>query len=194
MRCRPSLSGFLALTLIPAAFGGPGALSAAEPDAHKEASVLVGPTQREAIETASPEWIEAEVSAHPEAGGGAALASIEPGAEVVIFLGTWCGDSRREVPRLWKAIDEGGGVAPFALRYVAVDREKKEPAAEIAASGVRYLPTLIVRRNGQEVGRIVESSPHGVEKDLADLLSGRAHGLLTLRTDLGTAGTSKPPA
>lgn len=162
----------------------------AEP-AEKESPVLIGATSREAVEAFSPDWVEAEVTSQPEDAGTRALASVEPGAEVEIFLGTWCGDSRREVPRLWKALDQLGST-PFRLRYVAVDRGKKEPAGSIAESGVLYLPTLIVKRNGQEVGRIVETSPHGVESDLADLLSGKASGLLTTRTDLGPVSPANP--
>ena len=56
---------------------------------------------------------------------------------------------------------------------------------------VLYLPTFIVRRGGREVGRIVETSPHGIERDLLALLTGKATGVLTTRTDLVPAS---PPA
>jgi thiol-disulfide isomerase/thioredoxin len=158
-----------------------------KPAAHEE-SALVGPATREQIE-AAPEWVQAEVEAKPDPNVAAALASVPAGAEVEIFLGTWCGDSRREVPRLWKAIDAAGGTVPFQIHYVGVDRQKKEPAAEIAREGVRFLPTFIVRRDGREVGRIVETSPNGVESDLLALLTGKASGVLSTRTDLAP---SKP--
>ncbi len=61
---------------------------------------LVGPATREQIEGSSPEWVQAQVDAKPDAATAKALASVPPGAEVTIFLGTWCGDSRREVPPL----------------------------------------------------------------------------------------------
>ena len=120
----------------------------------------------------------------PDKAAVAALAAVPPGAEVTIYMGSWCGDSRREVSRLWRALDEAGGSIPCTIHYIGVDRDKKEPAALVEGSGLRYVPTLIVRRDGREVGRIVESSPHGVEQDLLALLSGSAHGLLTSRTDL----------
>ena len=156
-----------------------------------EEEVLVGAVTRDGIEKAVPRWVEAEVAAQPDAETARALATVEPGAEVTVFLGTWCGDSRREVPRLWKALDEAGAAVPFAVRYVGVDRAKKEPADAVAANGVRYLPTFIVRRGGGEVGRIVESAPDGIEKDLLALLTGKARGVLTLRDDLA-AGEPKP--
>ena len=79
------------------------------------------------------------------------------------------------------------GAAAFQIHYVAVDHAKKEPAAEIAKEDVRYLPTFIVRRNGKEVGRIVETSPNGIESDLLSLLTGKASGVLSTRTDLTPA-------
>jgi hypothetical protein len=160
----------------------PAAAAAPEPPA------LVGAATREQVETV-PEWVQAEVDAKPDAGAAQALAAVEPGAEVTVYLGTWCSDSRREVPRFWKAVDAAGGSVPFAVRYVAVDHAKKEPAGLLKQDDVRYLPTIIVRRGGQEVGRIVESSPHGVEQDLLALLTGKATGVLSTRQDLAPAAS-----
>lgn len=159
----------------------------------KDEPVLMGPLDREQIEAAVPDWVQAEVEAQPDPAAAQALAAVEPGAEVAVFLGTWCSDSRREVPRLWKALDATGGMATFAIRYIGVDREKKEPAAAIAASDIRFLPTFIVQRDGRETGRIVETSPHGVEQDLLDLLTGKARGVLTTRDDLAPEASPKAP-
>jgi hypothetical protein len=150
--------------------------------------VLVGDATREQIEQAAPEWVQAEVDSAPDTTAATALASVEPGADVTVFLGTWCGDSRREVPRLWRALDQSGGSLPFALHYIAVDRQKQEPQGRTARERIAYVPTFIVRRGGQEVGRIVEQAPDGIERDLLDLLTGRAHGVVSSRTDLQDAG------
>jgi hypothetical protein len=92
------------------------------------------------------------------------------------------------VPRLWRALDEVGGLVPFEIEYLAVDRDKAEPADLVAAYDLRYVPTFVVRRGGEEVGRIVESSPNGVEVDLLALLTGEAAGVVTGRDDLGGDG------
>ncbi|HEX5718360.1 MAG TPA: thioredoxin family protein, partial [Thermoanaerobaculia bacterium] len=86
--------------------------------------------------------------------------------------------------RFWKALDLSGADAPFAIHYIGVDRQKKEPSAPVTNNDIRYVPTFIVYREGREVGRIVEESPHGIEKDLLALLTGQAQGLITTRTDL----------
>jgi thiol-disulfide isomerase/thioredoxin len=180
-----ALSTTVVLTALAGAADPPAVSVTVKPAAPEEAA-LVGPTTREKVE-ASPEWVQAEVDAKPDAGAAQALGAVEPGAEVTVFLGTWCGDSRREVPRLWKALDAEGGAVPFQIRYVGVDHDKKQPADLIRENDVRYLPTFIVRRGGHEVGRIVETSPHGVEQDLLALLTGKASGVLSTRQDLAPA-------
>ncbi|HEX9942905.1 MAG TPA: thioredoxin family protein [Thermoanaerobaculia bacterium] len=189
----PLLLAVLVLACLACASANSAGQARAGEETKKDAPVLVGPTTREGIEAAVPAWVQAEVEAQPDAEAARALAAVEPGAEVTVFLGTWCDDSRREVPRLWKALDETGGAAPFQVRYVGVDRAKKEPAAAIAESGVLYLPTFIVHRDGREVGRIVETSPHGVEKDLLALLTGQASGVIATREDLTSGDSPEPP-
>jgi thiol-disulfide isomerase/thioredoxin len=197
MIAKPHLLALSALLLVPALWAAPQAsahpdpaqaTSAAAAPATAELPVLIGATSRDKVE-ASPDWVQAEVDAKPDAAAAAALAAVEPGAEVTIYLGTWCGDSRREVPRFWKAVDAAGASVPFEVRYVGVDHAKKEPADLLKQDGVRYLPTIIVRRRGHEVGRIVETSPHGVEQDLLALLTGKASGVLSTRQDLAPAAS-----
>jgi len=154
------------------------------------ADALVGTVTREQIESTHPDWKQAEVSASPDPGTARALASVMPGAEVTVFLGTWCSDSEREVPRLWRALDAVGEKVPFQIHYIGVDRQKKEPAAPIANFEIEFVPTFIVSRQGREVGRIVEEAPHGVERDLLALLSGKARGVLSA-SQPGEAG---PPS
>jgi thiol-disulfide isomerase/thioredoxin len=191
MKLRALPSVFVLAVLVSAATAG-----ALEPPKEQEAppeTVVIGVTTRQQIESAVPDWVQAEVEAQPDAETARSLASVAPGAEVTVFLGTWCGDSRREVPRLWKALAEAGSEVPFEVHYIGVDRAKKEPAGELAANDVRYLPTFIVRRDGRETGRIVETSPNGVERDLLDLLTGKARGVLATREDLTSNAAAKPP-
>jgi thiol-disulfide isomerase/thioredoxin len=186
-----------ALPFLLAVLAVPAILPAEEPKQQEAQpqpeTAVIGPTTREQIESAVPDWVQAEVEAQPAAETARALAAVSPGAEVTVFLGTWCSDSRREVPRFWKALAEAGFEVPFEVHYVGVDRGKKEPAGELAANDVRYLPTFIVRRDGRETGRIVETSPNGVERDLLDLLTGKARGVLATREDMTSNAAAKPP-
>lgn len=158
----------------------------------EEEAVVVGQTTREQILAAVPDWAQVESDAHPDEAVARALASVEPGAEIDVFLGTWCGDSRREVPRFWRALDLAGPAVPFEVHYIGVDRQKKEPSAPVINNEILYVPTFIVRRNGQEVGRIVEDSPAGLEKDLLSLLSGQRQGVISTRSELTSPGSTPP--
>ena len=146
----------------------------------------VGHVTRAEVE-ALPKWIAArqQDDTIPDAEAARALKDVPAGATVRVFFGTWCGDSRREVTRLWKALDLAGGGVPFALEYVAVDRAKTAPGGLTDGIGLRYVPTFVVVRAGKEVGRIIESSPGGLEKDLRALLKGERTGVISSRSDVG---------
>ena len=73
-----------------------------------------------------------------------------------VFLGTWCGDSRREVPRIEKIFSEMG-IDMSNVLIVTLDRDKISPNGEQEGKDIRYVPTLIVNKDNQEIGRIVES-------------------------------------
>lgn len=98
--------------------------------------------------------------------------------KLLLFMGTWCGDSRREVPRIMKVLHE----AKFPmdnLKIVAVDRRKefykKSPGGEEWGLDIRRVPTLILLKNGREQNRIVETPIESWEKDLATILNGQPY-------------------
>jgi hypothetical protein len=134
---------------------------------------------------ALPAWAAARAAAAPDPAAARALRDVPPGATVRVYLGTWCPDSRREVTRFWKALDQAGGPVPFAVELVAVDRDKAAPGGLADGAALRYVPTFVVLRRGKEVGRIVESAPAGIEADLAALLRGARTGVVSGRADLG---------
>ena len=113
-----------------------------------------------------------------------ALKEVEPGAEVTVYFGTWCSDSLREVPRLWKALEKAGGDVPFSVEYIGVDKSFGAGDVSLEGTELEFVPTFVVHRRGEEVGRIVESAPNKLERDLLALLSGDEEGVLSGRSDL----------
>lgn len=142
--------------------------------------ILTGALGQAEIEAAVPAWAEERRTAQVDAAASAALAQVPPGAELVVVLGTWCGDSKREVPRLWWALELAGSV-PFSVSYLGVDRDKAAPGGVVDGLGVRFVPTFIVRRGGTELGRVIEGAPEGVEVALLALLRGERTGVISLR-------------
>ena len=156
----------------------------------EEGPVLTGRVTRDDVEDAVPEWVRTQIEAEVDTGEAWTLAGVDPGAEVTVFLGTWCSDSQRELSHLWRALDEAAGMVNFRLDYIAVDRDKEQPAELVEGSGLLYVPTFIVRRDGEEVGRIVEEAPHGIVADLTSLLQGDVTGVISARDDLEPVGPS----
>lgn len=173
----------LAAFLLPVA--GVDSLAAEGEEDGSAGPVLVGALTREEIEAAHPEWMETLVAVDPDPAAAAALASLGAGATVTVYLGTWCYDSRRELARLWRRLDEIGGMPLFRIRYVGVDRDKRQPEDLLAGVDLRFVPTFVVSRAENEVGRVIEESPNGIEHDLAALLSGETSGPISTRQDLG---------
>jgi thiol-disulfide isomerase/thioredoxin len=90
-----------------------------------------------------------------------------------VFLGTWCGDSKREVPRFYKVLD----AAKFhenQLQVIAVNKTeesyKQSPNHEEKGLNIHRVPTFIFYKNGKEVNRIVESPVETFERDIHEII------------------------
>ena len=85
---------------------------------------------------------------------------------IEVFMGTWSEDSRREYPRLMKILDEANFPKQRILTY-AVNESKKSFYSEEIGKDIRFVPTIIFYKGGEEVGRIVESPVSGsLEEDI----------------------------
>lgn len=100
------------------------------------------------------------------------------GYQIKLFLGTWCGDSKREVPRIIKILEK----AKFPtenIELIALDRRKgfykKSPNGEEKGWNIIKIPTVIFIKNGKEVNRITESPIESLEEDMLAILSGETY-------------------
>ena len=93
--------------------------------------------------------------------------------ELTVAMGTWCGDSREQVPRLQKVLAALGDASPFAPpRLIAVDRSKTIDPADWPYGVVELVPTIVVSTGGAEIGRISETPASGrIEEDLVRILA-----------------------
>lgn len=91
------------------------------------------------------------------------------GLSIKIVMGSWCPDSRREVPRFMKILDYWK-FPEEKLSYIGVDDSKFSPIADYESLGIVRVPTFIFFRNNIETGRIIEVPKTSLEQDMVDIL------------------------
>lgn len=90
--------------------------------------------------------------------------------EMVVVLGTWCPDSRREVPRFMKII-ESLSYDPERIRFIGVDSYKEAPLDDYDSFDIDRVPTFIFYHEKSELGRIIEYPETSLEKDILGILN-----------------------
>jgi hypothetical protein len=94
-------------------------------------------------------------------------------ARVTIAFATWCGDSKRAVPRLLKALHEANNPL-LKVELYGIGPEFLTPLDYIREQRLTNVPTMIVERGRKEVGRVVETPATAtVEQDVAMILAGQ---------------------
>ncbi|MDR6462083.1 thioredoxin family protein [Chryseobacterium sediminis] len=90
--------------------------------------------------------------------------------DMIVFMGTWCEDSHRDFPRLMKIL-EAVNYPENKLNIIAVNRKKESPTGDESLYNLQKVPTIILKRYGKEIGRIVEMPTTGyIERDLVEIL------------------------
>jgi len=133
--------------------------------------MLVGITDRNALELPYfSDWYNTEYFAYePDEFIIKQIHELSDSIKIQIFMGTWCSDSRREVPRFIKILD----FSEFDknhLQIINVDRNKKSPTHEEKNINIEFVPTFIINKYNNEIGRIVEFPIVTLESDLFNIL------------------------
>lgn len=87
------------------------------------------------------------------------------------FMGTWCEDSQREIPALYAVLNEAN-YNISTVEFFAVSQDKVTPQQFEKGLNIEYVPTIILHKEGKEMGRIVESTHKTLEEDLLAIASG----------------------
>ena len=78
----------------------------------------------------------------------------------LIFGGTWCDDTQFILPKFYKA-QELADFSDTSIVFFGVDREKKSTGNLSQLFNIKNVPTIIVMKEGKEVGRVVEYGKTG---------------------------------
>jgi len=104
----------------------------------------------------------------------AAITNGLKGVTVTTFMGTWCGDSKRETPRMYKILDAAAYDADD-VTLITVDRSKQNPKEYTSGQNIIRVPTFIFTKDGEEIGRIVERPVVSLEEDMLKILKGEPY-------------------
>jgi len=85
--------------------------------------------------------------------------------DIVVFMGTWCHDSKREVPRLYKILD-GINYDYSKFEIIGLKKNKTGYFKDYSKFNVKNTPTLIFFQNKREIGRIIEKPKKSLESNI----------------------------
>ena len=94
---------------------------------------------------------------------------------VLCFMGTWCGDSKRQTPKFYKIMEQAGFDFDKSFTLVGVDRYKKTPNNLQKGHNIFRVPTFIFFKRGNEIGRFVEVPRETMEKDILTIITGKPY-------------------
>ena len=149
-----------------------GVLNKIVKDSYSGMPMLIGECNREAFkDTSFNWWWKSEYNFYDI--DSASLKEIKKDLKDVnikIVMGTWCSDSRREVPRFFKILD-AVNYPSEKVKIICVDEDKKTSGSELKGLKIELVPTFIFYKDGNELGRIVESPSDTLEKDIIKILT-----------------------
>ena len=159
----------------------PGPIDAHSLDLGDYGAVVMGEVSRDRILVDLPDWDSEFYDYEPDPALIGGIADHMQDVEITVLLGTWCSDSRREIPRLWKILYEIGyptdEVTLYAVGSSRFTNEMPIPSELLEWSnrikehyGVERVATIILYRDGEEIGRIVETPKASLEGDLLEML------------------------
>ena len=133
---------------------------------------LKGEVTLEQLYINAPEYEEKEQAFTPKAEVTAQIGRVDKNIKIIVFLGTWCPDSKLEVPGLLKII-EAANNPHISVELHAVDRSVEDGAGFALQYGVRRVPTMIFMQDGKELGRIIEHPRGSIEEAVLAIVRAR---------------------
>lgn len=106
----------------------------------------------------------------PNANAIAGLKKNADSIQLLVFMGTWCEDSHSIIPKFYSLL-ETAAFSKDKVTLIGVNREKKTFSHLTEALNVINVPTIIVMKQGKELGRVVEYGKYGLfDMELAEIL------------------------
>lgn len=146
------------------------------PDEEDGGEMLLGKINREGLEgDLFEDWFAVNYQGHIlDTVNVQAIKPLLKDVTLKVFMGSWCEDSQREVPALFKILD-ATHYNYNHLEMIAVTHDKDTPQGYENDYDIDYVPTIILSKNGEVLNRIVEYAQETLEKDLLAILKGEPY-------------------
>ena len=91
--------------------------------------------------------------------------------ELLVFMGTWCEDSHFIIPKFYTLLD-AAGFPLDRVTLIGTDRSKKTLSHLAEALGIINVPTIMIMKDGKEIGRVVEYGKYGMfDKEMGEIIN-----------------------
>jgi thiol-disulfide isomerase/thioredoxin len=141
---------------------------------HPEQQIIRGIVNKYLVQndTAYSKWYNnSQNSYNPDTATLNAFERAKGKIQFVVFGGTWCEDTQFILPKFFK-LQEKAGVPDNTITFFTVNRAKRSLGSIAEAFNVTLVPTIIVMKEGKEIGRVVEYGKTGKwDKELAAILN-----------------------
>ncbi len=132
-------------------------------------------TRKDFVTDSSFSWFVKNQQGYvPDSAAVRAIRSNSQNIHIVAFGGTWCHDTKFILPKFFVLAD-ASGLNPDRITVIGVDHNKQTIQHLSEIFNITNVPTLIVFKNGKEIGRVVEFGKHGMfDQDLGEIVEGSA--------------------
>lgn len=90
--------------------------------------------------------------------------------QLLVFMGTWCEDSHVIIPKFYSLL-EAAAFSKDKVTLIGVDRSKVTLSHLAEALNIKSVPTIILLKNGKELGRVVEYGKYGLfDMEMGEIL------------------------
>jgi thiol-disulfide isomerase/thioredoxin len=127
--------------------------------------------QELSTDTAFTWFAENQKGYTPEASALQAFRANKDSIRFLAFGGTWCGDTKNILPKFY-SLTNAAGIQADRITLLGVDHDKKTIQHLSELFHITNVPTIIVLKNGKEIGRVVEYGRYGMfDKELGEIIN-----------------------
>ncbi len=133
-------------------------------------TMLIGRVQYQTILNYFEDWKAEADTVQPDSAIVAQFKAIKQPYHILLFLGTWCPDSRHGVPPFMAVLNAAANPL-LKLEIIGVTRDKEDPEGLAQKYHIERVPTFVILHEGKEIGRLIEFPEETFARDFLKIIS-----------------------